>query len=155
MSILVIVLLIILGFLLFLVEFFIIPGISIAGIAAFLLVAVGVFFGYYYYGATVGNYILLGTGLGMIIFFIVLLKLKTWKRVGLKSEIDSSVGKIDTEAIHVGDVGKTVSRLAPIGKALINDVLCEVRSEGGYINANSEIQVIRIEYNKIYVETKN
>lgn len=155
MSILTIVLLIILGFLLFLVEFLIIPGITIAGIAAFLLVAAGIFFGYYYHGVTTGNYILLSTGVGMIIFFVFVLKLKTWHRFGLKSEIDGKVGIVNNEVIHVGDEGKTVSRLAPIGKAMINDTLYEVRSEGGYINANSEIKVIRIEGNKIFVETKN
>jgi len=155
MSILTIILLILLGFLLFLVEFFIIPGISIAGIAAFLLVAAGVFLGYFYHGVTTGNYILLGTGIGMIIFFVVVLKLKTWQHVGLKSEIDSRVGTVDKELIHVGDIGKTVSRLAPMGKALINDILWEVSSEGGYVNTDIEIKVIRIEGNKIFVETKN
>jgi len=155
MSILSIVILVILGFILFLVEFLIIPGITIAGIAAFLLVATGVFFGYYDHGVTTGNYILLSTGIGMIIFFVFILKLKTWKRLGLKSEIDSRVGTVDGESIHTGDVGKTVSRLAPMGKAMINDILWEVRSEGGYVNSNSEITVIRIEGNKIFVETKN
>lgn len=155
MSILTILILIILGFILFLVEFLIIPGITVAGIAAFLLVATGVFFGYYDHGVTTGNYILLGTGIGMIIFFVFVLKLKTWRRFGLKSEIDGRVSTIDSESVHVGDNGKTVSRLAPIGKALINNVLYEVRSEGSYIDAAREIIIIRIEGNKIFVETKN
>ncbi len=155
MSILSIVILIILGFILLLIEFLIIPGITIAGIAAFVLLATGVFFGYHSHGIITGNYILLSTGIGMIIFFVFILKLKTWKRLGLKSEINSRVGTVDGESIHTGDVGKTVSRLAPMGKAMINDILWEVRSEGGYVNANSEITVIRIEGNKIFVETKN
>ncbi len=155
MSILTIVILILLGFVLFLIEFLVIPGISIAGIAAFILVTAGVFFGYYYHGAPTGNYILLCTGAGMILFFVLVLKMKTWQRFGLKSEIDSRVGTIDKEVIHVGDEGMTVSKLSPIGKAMINDTLYEVRSEGGYMNANSEIKVIRIEGNKIFVETKN
>jgi membrane-bound ClpP family serine protease len=51
--------------------------------------------------------------------------------------------------------GKAVSRLAPIGKALIEDRLYEVRSDGSYIDSNSEIIVTRIEGNKIFVEIKN
>ena len=155
MSILTIVILIILGYILFLVEFLVIPGISIAGISAFLLITTGIFFGYYTHGTTTGNYILLSTGVGMIVFFIIMLKMKTWRHFGLKSEIDGRVGVVDNEKIHSGDEGKTVSRLAPIGKALINDALYEVRSEGSYINANTGIKVIRIDGNKIFVETKN
>ena len=155
MSILSIVFLIILGFILLFIEFLIIPGITIAGIAAFLVIGTGVFFGYYEHGVTTGNYILLSTGLSMMVFFVLILKLKTWKRFGLKSEIDGRVGTVDEDSVHVGDEGKTVSRLAPIGKALINNTLFEVRSEGGYVNANSEVKVIRIEGNKIFVETKN
>ena len=67
MSILSIVLLIILGFILLFIEFLIIPGITIAGIAAFLVLATAIFFGYYEHGVTTGNYILLSTGVGAAI----------------------------------------------------------------------------------------
>jgi membrane-bound ClpP family serine protease len=155
MSILTIVILIVLGFILFLIEFLIIPGISVAGIGAFILIAIAIFFGYYTHGVTTGNYILLSTGVGMIIFFVFMLKMKTWQRFGLKSEINGRVGTVDKELIHVGDEGKTVSKLAPMGKAMVNNALYEVRSEGSYINANTDIKIIRIEGNKIFVETKN
>jgi membrane-bound ClpP family serine protease len=136
------------------VEFFIIPGITIAGIGALLLVGGGVFCGYYFHGATIGSYILLGSGIGMIIFFTFALRKRTWQRFGLKSEIEGKVSIIQEDAIKVGDSGKTVSRLAPIGKAMINDTLYEVRSEGGYLDANKEVTVIQIDVNKIYVELK-
>jgi membrane-bound ClpP family serine protease len=154
MSILAIVLLIILGFLLLFIEFMIIPGITFAGIGALLLLGGGVFFGYYYHGVTTGNYILLGTGLSMIVFFASVLKLKTWKRFGLKTEIDGRVGTLDENAVKAGDTGKTISKLSPIGKAMINDTIYEVRSEGAYIDPNREIKVIYIEGNKIFVELK-
>ena len=154
MSVFAIILLIILGFILLMVEFFIVPGITIAGIGALLLVGGGIFCGYFFHGATVGNYILIGSGIGMFIFFTFALRKRTWQRFGLKSEIDGKVSNLDENAVKVGDTGKTVSRLAPIGKAMINEMLFEVRSEGNYIDANREVVVIRIDTNKIYVELK-
>ena len=154
MSIFAIILLIILGFILLMVEFFIVPGITVAGIGALLLIGGGIFCGYYFHGATIGNYILLGSGVGIIVFFTFALRKRTWQRFGLKSEIEGKVRTIKENTVKVGDSGKTVSRLAPIGKAMINDTLFEVRSEGSYIDADKEVKVIRIDVNKIYVELK-
>jgi membrane-bound ClpP family serine protease len=155
MSITAIILLIIIGFILFLLEFFIIPGITVAGVAAFILVTGGIFCGYYFHGKATGNIILLCTGISMIAMFILMLKLKTWKRLGLKSTIDSRVGTIDGDTIKEGDEGITVSKLSPIGKAMINDKLFEVRSSGNYVQSNIPIVVVSIDGNKIYIETKN
>jgi membrane-bound ClpP family serine protease len=91
----------------------------------------------------------------MILLLVLALKLKTWQRFGLQSTIDGRVSGIDKETLKSGDTGKTVSRLAPIGKALIHDKLYEVRSDGSYINNNSDIIITRIEGNKIFVEPKN
>jgi membrane-bound ClpP family serine protease len=155
MSVLSIVLLILLGILLILVELLIIPGITVAGIGGFLLIAGGIFCGYYFHNTTTGNYILLGSTVTMILLLVLALKLKTWQRFGLQSTIDGRVSGIDKETLKSGDTGKTVSRLAPIGKALIHDKLYEVRSDGSYINNNSDIIITRIEGNKIFVEPKN
>jgi membrane-bound ClpP family serine protease len=155
MSILAIVLIIFVGFVLFLLEFLIIPGITIAGIAGFLFVAGGIFCGYYYHGQAVGNLILLITGLSMFTMFIIVLKSKTWKRVGLKSTIDGRVGVIESNELHAGDEGMTVSKLSPIGKAMINGKLYEVRSYGNYLESNLSVRITSIEGNKIFVEPKN
>lgn len=154
MSILAIVLLILIGFLLLFIEFLIIPGITIAGIGALLLIGGGIFCAYFFHGITPGNYVLLSTGSGIILFFVFVLKLKTWKRFGLKSEIGGRVGTLDESAVTVGDSGIAVSRLAPIGKAMFNNIQYEVRSEGTYIDAHKEVTIISIEGNKIFVELK-
>jgi membrane-bound ClpP family serine protease len=155
MSVPAIVLIIVLGFILFLLEFLIIPGITVAGVAAFLLVAGGIFCGYFFHGQTVGNLILLITGVSMFVLFIIVLKLKTWHRVGLKSTIDGKVGVIEKDRIKPGDEGVTVSKLSPVGKALINGKLFEVRSDGNYVESNRTVTVTHIEGNKIFIETKN
>ena len=152
MSVFAIVLLIVLGIILLLVEFLLIPGITIAGIGAFLLLAGGIFSAYYYHGATVGNYFTLGTLAAIFIIFLALFKSGTWKRMGLTATIDSKVEVAGEGTVKVGSTGKTISKLSPIGKAVIDDLLVEVRSDGTYINSNTNVTVSRIDGNKIFVE---
>ncbi len=154
MSIIAIILLVVLGFLLLLVEFFIIPGITVAGIAALILMAGGVVCGYVFHGNDVGNLIIVITGASMLALLIAALKLKTWRHFGLKSTIDGKVGGIDEEGLKAGDEGVTVSKLAPMGKAMIKGKLFEVRSDGNYIESNKAVVINTIEGNKIIVETK-
>jgi membrane-bound ClpP family serine protease len=156
MSILAIALLILLGIILILIELLVVPGISVAGIGGVLLIIGGIVLGYHFHGTTAGNYILLASGVLMILLVVLALKLKTWQRFGLQSTIDSKVGVLKTEEIKEGDEGISISRLAPIGKAMFNEKLFEVHSEGEYIDENQPIIVIRISgNNKIFVKTKN
>lgn len=154
MSITLIALLIILGILLILIELLIIPGVTVAGLAGFILIGAGVFFGYQAHGVPTGNYMLLGTVGALVILTVTALKLKTWQKFGLQSTIESRVGGLDEMTVKAGDAGKTVSRLAPIGKARFGSELFEVRSDGGYIDAHNEVVITRITGNKIFVEIK-
>ena len=154
MTVTAILLLILLGILLLLVEFLVIPGITIAGILGTLLIIGGVVSGYYYHEPPTSHYILAGSLGALIIMFSFAFKTNTWKRFGLQNSIDSRVGEIDTEKIKVGDEGKSLSRLTPMGKAMINDEVFEVRTVGNIIDPNKEIIVKKIDGNKIFVELK-
>ena len=57
--------------------------------------------------------------------------------------------KID---LQEGDKGTTVSSLKPIGKAMFGDHEIEVRSDGGFVAENIEIEVKRIDSSKIIVQ---
>jgi membrane-bound ClpP family serine protease len=154
MSVTVILALIILGILLLLVEFLVIPGITIAGIAGTLLVIGGVISGYYYHQAPVGHYIMISTLTFILLLFVTVFKTKTWQKLGLKTSIDGHLDSAGSENFNVGDIGKSVSRLAPIGKVMINNIIIEARSMGGYIDANKDIVIVRTEKNKLFVELK-
>lgn len=54
--------------------------------------------------------------------------------------------------LNIGDKGQTISSLKPIGKALFQENEIEVSSNGGFVNENIEIEIIRIESNKIFVQ---
>ncbi|MCL2436151.1 MAG: NfeD family protein [Lentimicrobiaceae bacterium] len=87
--------------------------------------------------------------LGVIFFF----RFKTWKPLMLKTEIDSKVNVLD-QKITVGMEGKTVSRLAPAGKAIFEEITEEVFSQNDFIDENQEVIITKIEGNKIIVKLK-
>ncbi len=155
MSILAIILLILLGLVLLLIEFAVIPGVTIAGIGGFLLLAASVYIAFTD----------LGTGAGFITLAIVLVlapamvyyffKSRTGKKMILEKNIDGKVESVNNEKIHVGDIGKTIGRLAPGGKARINGEIVEATSTGAFIDHNTEIRIIKILSNKIIVEPVN
>jgi len=152
MSLTAIIILILIGIILLLIEILVIPGVSVAGIGGFICMIVGIVLGYKYLGVKQGNIILLITFALNLILIVYSFRIKTWKRVGLKSEIVGKVNLIDAE-LKIGDTGKTISRLAPSGKAMFNDKMVEVHSLEGYINPNVEISIKKIKDNKIFIKT--
>ena len=154
MSVLSIALIIFVGILLLLLELVVLPGITFAGIASFLVLVAGVFCGYYFHGVATGNTILAITIFITFTGLIITFKFKTWQRFSLHATIDGKVNKDIKDSLKIGDEGITVSKLSPIGKALISNKMYEVRSNGNYINSKVEVKIIHIEGNKIIVETK-
>lgn len=155
MSVGIIIALVILGIILLLVEFLIIPGVTIAGITGSLLIIGGVVLGYYFHPFKTANLILLGTMVLLVLFSVLAFKTKTWQKMGLKTEIDGHATEDVALKFKVGDAGVAISRLAPIGKVMINESIVEARSMGGYIDQNTEIVIIRTEKNKLFVEPKS
>jgi membrane-bound ClpP family serine protease len=146
--------LIIIGLVFLVLEILVIPGVGIAGVIGFLLIAVGVWQSYSVYGTIAGHLVLAGTFILTVLALFISLRGKTWRKLALSTSIDSKVNVIDHELIRKGDSGKTVSRLAPMGKAQINGEFYEVSTNGDFIDQQTEIVVEKIEYNKIIVKRK-
>lgn len=154
MSLTVIGILIVLGLLFILIEILVIPGTTFVGIIGTLLMGVGLWGTFSLYGKTVGIISTISTVTLTLIVFYYSFKGKTWKSMALKKSIDSKIITVDEEKVKVGDTGKTISRLAPIGKALINNESYEVKSLGEFIDEDIEITVTKVERNSIYVIKK-
>ncbi|MBN2755981.1 MAG: hypothetical protein JXR51_02315 [Bacteroidales bacterium] len=147
-----IIILIVLGIILILLEFFVVPGITIAGIGGVLLLVAGVWVAYANYGITTGNYVLLSTIIALIIILIIAFNSKTWEKISLKAQINSKVKSDDNFSVKIGDKGKTISKMSPMGTVIINDKLYEAESKGIFIDENTEIEVIKIIRNKLIVK---
>jgi membrane-bound ClpP family serine protease len=154
MSILAIIIIIILGIFLLLVEFLIIPGFTVFGVGGFVFIILGIGSSYYYHGVQAGHYTLLGTVFLSFLTIYFVFKQKTWKRIGLGANISSRNTPFETENIHPGDAGVTITRLAPVGKAQVNDIICEAKSVSGFINENTDIEVVKVLNTQIIVKLK-
>ncbi|MCB9001703.1 MAG: NfeD family protein [Bacteroidales bacterium] len=149
-----IIFLIIIGLLLLIVEFLLIPGITIAGIAGFGFIGFGIFKAYADHGTMAGHLTLIFTAIASVITIALSLRAKTWRRVTLNNKIDSKAVENYEDKIKVGDTGVSISRLAPMGKANINNEMVEVTAYGQLIDQNTPIVVVRVEENKIIVKPK-
>ena len=150
-----VIVLILVGLFLFLVEFLLIPGITLAGIAGVGCLIGGIFWAYAGYGNTAGHITLLATLVATFITIAYALRAKTWKRFMLDTNVDGSVAVENIEEmIKIGDSGITISRLSPIGKARINDMVVEAKSTGAFIDQKVEVIVVRHEGTKVIVKPK-
>lgn len=150
----IIIILILVGLLFLILEVVVIPGTTVVGIVGFVLMIVAVWQTYVVYGSTSGHLVLGGTLVLTLVGLRFALRSKTWDKVMLKSNIDSRANVIPEGSVKVGDVGKSISRIVPTGKALINDEYFEVCSSGEFIDPENDIEVVKIEHNKIFVKIK-
>ncbi|MEW5846452.1 MAG: NfeD family protein [Bacteroidota bacterium] len=146
--------LIVLGLFLLVVEFFMIPGVTVAGIGGFLIIIYAIYSAYADHGTTAGHLTLVFTAIASVATLVFSLRARTWKRVSLETSIDSKAVDGFEDELHEGDEGVTISRLAPMGKASINGKTVEVTALGELINPNTPIVVVRVESNKIIVKPK-
>jgi len=140
------------GFLFLLLEILVLPGTNIAGVVGFVLLAIGIWQAYAVYGGMAGTITLLATLVLSALTLYYALKSRTWDKAALHKNIDSRVNVVDTEKIKAGDKGKTVSRLAPMGKAEFGEEYYEVNAMGQFIDPGTEIEVVKIENNQITVK---
>ena len=68
------------------------------------------------------------------------------------------MGSVATEdlatKIKPGDEGITISRLSPMGKLRINNMVIEASSTGEYINPRTKVVVVRLSGPKVIVKPK-
>lgn len=153
--IIVVISVIVLGILFMLIEIFLLPGISVAGIAGAILLIGGIIYSYMFLGSTTGNITLAASAVALGATFFWLLKSKSLEKISLNTNIDDKVDNSNLLKVAVGDVGVAISRLNPIGKVLVNDTEIEGKSyDGEFIEEETEVEVIKIETYNILVRRK-
>lgn len=145
--------LVVLGVVLLLVEFFLLPGISIAGVGGAIFMVGGVIYSYIYLGSTAGNITLALSLLMLALAFVWLLKSKTLQKIALTADINETVDNSELRSLKPGDTGLAVSRLNPIGKVMINDITVEGKSfDGEFIDEDAKIEVVKVETYNVLVK---
>ncbi len=157
MSIGLIIFLILLGLLLFLLEFLVVPGITVAGIGGAISIITAVVLAFYYHGPQTGLIVLLATLLVLILTVVFMLKAGTWKNLMLNKSIDSRVDNVKKQEglVKEGDTGSTVTRLNPMGRVIVNGQYYEAKSMDRLIDQGTDIVVLKVEINKLIVKPVN
>ena len=149
----VVIVLIVLGILLFVIEFLLVPGVTVAGIGGLVLTVLGVYKAFDDFGSTVGIWVLIGTLMLSVFVIAMSLRARTWSRLMLNTNVKGTVDHdITEEQIKAGDRGTTLTRLAPMGKIEVNGIVREAKSLEGYIDEHSNIEVVVIEGTRISVK---
>ena len=150
MTWLIILILLIGGLILLILELLVVPGTTVVGIIGFILMAVGIWQSYMLYGAVWGSLILMSTLVLASIGFYLSLQSKTWNKAMLNKSIDSKVNT-ESQKLHIGEKGRTVSIINPMGKAIFNNEFYEVSSFGDFIETDQDVKIISIDGTKITV----
>ena len=142
--------LILVGIVLLLAELLLVPGVGVAGILGVLSLCGSSYYAFAFLGGIQGGIVTVVNIALLSILLYFALRAMTWKTLELDTVIDK---KEEACAICPGDKGRTVTRLAPMGKARINDRSFEVTAVEGMIGPGVEVEVVHIENGKIYVRT--
>ncbi len=146
--------LILAGIIFLLLEILVVPGATVVGLFGVGLVITGVVISFNHYGVAVGVMTLLGTLVVSLIAIGIALRSNTWKKAMHSSSLEGRVNVVEAGKVNKGDEGLSITRLNPMGKALIGDEYYEVRSKDNLIPENKPVIVVKVEGNKIIVKQK-
>lgn len=166
------VLLVVVGLGLILVEIFLLPGTTAAGIAGFFCVAAGVYLAmtrvpipqYSFEYERLGGVM---TSSSVTLFSMLLFLAATWKilpRTGLprlfvqgatESAEAGYVSQSPAENAYLGATGTTLTMLRPAGRARIDGRPVDVVTQGEFIEPGVEILVMKVDGNRIVVRQQS
>ena len=155
MDILIIVSLIIAGLILFIIEVFLLPGISIAGIISAICLLYANYYAFDTMGTLPGCITLAISAIGVIAITVWFMRSKTVDKLSLKKTIDYKPEPLKGLNLKAGNEGVALTRLALIGNAEFDGNIIEVRSTGDFIEEKSRIRVNRIRDGIVLVEKAN
>lgn len=148
------------GLLLVFIELLILPGFGAAGVPGSLLVLIGIGIAWWKFGFTTALTYTGGTLVFVIPLAIITLSLIRRTRVGtafiLMTTQNRDAGFQATRsglANLVGKSGKTLTPLRPAGAALINGQRVDIVTQGEFVDAETEIEVILVEGNRVVVRS--
>ena len=150
MTLIIICLLIIAGFVFIAIELFLIPGFSIPGLAGLGMVGYGIFLTHQAYGPKGA---LIATAISALAAFIVIItaiKSKSARTVGLDYS-EKDVTAVDDYSYLVGRKGETLSTLRPSGTAIIDGKRYDVVADGDYVEKGTPVEVSAVDGTRIIV----
>lgn len=165
-----IVLLFIAGFILVVLEMFVVPGFGVTGIGGILCISLSIVFGLiegYTFSITHADTSSLWMSLGIFFAGVALAVGAVWyltsshgpewvrSYTGLVAELRSDDGFIGVDMLparHIGREGTAVTDMRPAGKVTVDGETLDAVSVMGFINAGSHVVITKYENAQIYVK---
>ena len=144
--------LILVGLVLIFAEILLIPGVGVAGVLGLLSMGGSCFYAFMEIGQTTGIVVTVINAALIVALTVWVLRDKTWRKMALETNIDSKAVPSEASVLALGDKGKTLSRLAPMGSARFGDYVIEVKSLEGMLDPGIDVEVVLIEDNRITVK---
>jgi membrane-bound ClpP family serine protease len=151
----IIILLLLIGLALIIIEVIFIPGTTVIGLIGVVFSIVGIVISYKNFGNEVGFYILLGVVATTAIALFYSFRSGMWTKFSLKSSIKSKVNEGLMNALQVGDEGKAISSLKPMGKVQFLSGQFEVKTLGDYVDVGTTVKIVHVEPSQIIVKPLN
>lgn len=152
MEIVVVLILLLVAVGLLLVEMFLIPGISIAGIGGLLFLGGAVYYAYAFISPEAGHLTLVAAFVMMTVAIVIFVRSKALEKMSLKTEIDGKNDPLQGIELKVGDKGTTISRLAPMGKIRVNGHIVEAKAMDDFIDQEENVVIIKVQSTNVLVE---
>lgn len=143
--------LILVGLVLIFAEVLLIPGVGIAGVLGLLSMGGSCYYAFAELGNMTGAIVTAVNALLIVALTIWILRAKTWKRLTLNTNIDAKA-VVPEVVVEVGQQGRTVTRLAPMGAARFGNNVLEVTSYQGMIDSGTDVKVVAVDGMKVYVD---
>ena len=153
MDIILVITFIVLGIAFFVLEIFFLPGVSIGGIVGTLFTGAGIWYAFAKLGITAGWIVVAVSVLVLLFVIVYFIKGKPLDKMALDKELEMN-NFYDMSKVAVGDTGVTLSRLAPMGKVLINGEEYEAKFCEGFLDRGVDVVVIDIDGNVLLVANK-
>ncbi len=148
-------LLVLLGLLFLIAELVLLPGVSVGALLALVCDGSAIYLAFTQLGTTAGLVVLAIVLVLSLVAVIFSLRAKTWQRFSLNQKIESSSMPVPADDLRIGARGKSISRLAPMGKVEIAGRIYEAKSTDVLIDPKQEIEVVGFENFNVIVKKVN
>jgi len=141
------------GFILLLIELFIIPGFGLVGISSLILLFVASYIAFKSLSLLTGIVVSVGSFI-LVLVFIRFFSIKLSGSMVLKEKEETEKGFSPSGDYSglLGKEGEASTNLRPAGIALIEGKKVSVVTEGVFITKGAKIKVVKVEGNKIFVK---
>lgn len=148
--------LVVAGILLILIEILLIPGLGVTGVLGFICLAVGIFLVGREHGTLLALSVFGGSLVLFILAFVVFFRSPASKWFVLSDQLKKQDRSLDNQIpLDKAQRGKAHTDLYPTGKGLFaagdEENIYDVIASGEFIDEGKEIEVVRLEGNRIFV----